>query len=248
MSYGRDFASVYDRFTDNVEYRRRADYMLDLLKTGGVTEGILLDVACGTGMLTQFLCSKGYDLIAADCSSDMLQIARERLREADPDALVLCQDMRALDLYGTVDAAVCTLDSVNHLTGIGDVRQAFGSIGLFLRPGGLFVFDVNTPYKHEKVLSGNTFVYEDDEAYLVWQNAECSENGTVEIMLDIFLTEDGEIYTRACEDFAERAYPTETLASLLEDAGFSVEHIFGDMTCQAPKAEEERIYFVARKI
>lgn len=247
MSYGRDFASVYDRFTDNVEYRRRADYMLDLLKTGGVTEGILLDVACGTGMLTQYLCNKGYDLIASDCSPDMLQIAQARLREKDPDALLLCQDMRALDLYGTVDAAVCTLDSINHLTELEDVRQAFGSIGLFLRPGGHFVFDVNTPYKHERILSGNTFVYEDDEAYLVWQNSECDENGTVEIMLDIFITGDGETYTRACEDFAERAYSIETLTKLLENAGFTVEHVYGDMSDQAPTADEERVYFVARK-
>ena len=248
MSYGRDFASVYDRFTDNVEYRKRAEYMLDLLKAGGITEGILLDVACGTGMLTQYLCNKGYDLIAADCSPDMLQIARERLRETDPDALVLCQDMRALDLYGTVDAAVCSLDSINHLTELEDLRQAFGSIGLFLRPGGLFVFDVNTPYKHKKVLSGNTFIYEDDDAYLVWQNSECDENGIVEIMLDIFITDDGETYTRSCEDFAERAYSMETLESLLRGAGFAVEHVYGDMTDQAPTAEEERVYFVARKM
>ena len=248
MSYGRDFASVYDRFTDNVEYRRRADYLLDLLKAGGITEGILLDVACGTGMLTQYLCKKGYDLIAADCSPDMLQIARERLRKADPAALVLCQDMRSLDLYGTVDAAVCTLDSVNHRTETADVRRSFSCIGLFLRPGGLFVFDVNTPYKHEKILSGNTFVYEDDDAYLVWQNDECDETGTVEIMLDIFLSDGAGTYTRACEDFAERAYPMDMLDDLLRETGFSVEHVFGDMTDKAPADQEERVYFVARKM
>ena len=247
MAYGRDFASVYDRFTDNVEYRRRADHILALLRNGGVTEGILLDVACGTGMLTQYLCGKGYEIIAADCSPDMLQIARERLLAADPEALLLCQDMRALDLYGTVDAAVCTLDSVNHLTEPEDVRKAFASIGLFLRPGGLFVFDVNTPYKHERVLSGNTFVYEDDEAFLVWQNSDCDETGTVEIMLDIFLTRDGETYTRSCEDFAERAYPIEQIGEWLSQAGFTVEHVYGDMTAQPPAPDEERVYFVARK-
>ena len=248
MAYGSEFASVYDRFTDNVEYRERANFILELLKSGGVTDGILLDVACGTGMLTQYLCKKGYDVIAADSSPDMLRFAWERLREIDPDVLLLCQDMRSLDLYGTIDAAVCSLDSINHLTEPEDVQQAFASVGLFLRPGGLFVFDVNTPYKHEQVLSGNTFVYEDEEAFLVWQNSECNENGTVEIMLDIFLTRDGETYTRACEDFAERAYPVETLTALLESTGFAVEHIFGDMTDRASVPEEERVYFVARRI
>ena len=247
MAYEREFASVYDRFTDNVEYRKRADYILHLLQNGGVKEGILLDVACGTGTLTSLLCHKGYEIIAVDHSPDMLQIARQRLREADPDALVLCQDMRSLDLYGTVDAAVCTLDSVNHLTELEDVQKAIASIGLFLRPGGLFVFDVNTVYKHERVLSGNTFVFEDEEAYLVWQNGECDETGKVEIMLDIFLTRDGETYIRTCEDFAERAYRTETLTALLEQAGLTVEHIYGDMTDTAPENEEERVYFIARK-
>ena len=247
MAYGRDFASVYDRFTDNVEYRRRADHILDLLKNGGVSSGILLDVACGTGMLTQHLCKKGFDLIAADCSPDMLQIARERLREADQDALLLCQDMRALDLYGTVDAAVCTLDSVNHLTETADVAAAFASVSLFLRPGGLFVFDVNTLYKHRQVLSGSTFVFEDDEAFLVWQNSDCDGTGTVEIMLDIFLTRDGETYRRACEDFAERAYSQETLTGLLAQAGMVVEHVYGDLTTAPPAEDEERVVFVARK-
>lgn len=248
MAYERGFASVYDRFTDNAEYERRAAYLLDLLRTGGVTDGILLDVACGTGILTSLLCGKGYEIIAVDNSPDMLQQTRLRLSQADPDALVLCQDMRALDLYGTVDAAVCTLDSVNHLIDTEDVAAAFASVSLFLRPGGLFLFDVNTPYKHETVLSGNTFVYEDEDAMLVWQNTECDEAGNVGIMIDVFTREKDGRYTRDSEDFTERAYDMETLAGLLEQAGLTVEHIYGDLTASAPTPAEERVVFVTKKI
>ena len=247
MAYERGFASVYDRFTDDEEYERRAAYILGLLKDGGVTRGILLDVACGTGKLTELLCGRGYEIIAADVSPDMLQLARERLSAADPDALLLCQDMRTLDLYGTVDAAVCTLDSVNHLTEEQDVAAAFASVSLFLRPGGLFVFDVNTPYKHRQVLSGNTFVYEDEEAFLVWQNTECDEDGCVDIMIDVFTEEPDGRYARASEDFTERAYEPETLRGLLEQAGLSVEGVYGDLTRDPPEAGEERVCIIARK-
>lgn len=246
MSYESGFASVYDRFTDDVEYARRAEYLLRLLREGGVTEGILLDAACGTGTLTALLCGKGYEIIAADCSPAMLAIAREKLREADPDALVLCQDMRELDLYGTVDAAVCTLDSVNHLTEPEDVARAFARIGLFIRPGGLFLFDVNTLYKHERILSGATFVYEDEDAFLVWQNSECEE-GTVDYLIDVFTTRDGVTYRREEEAFSERAYELSLLERLLTENGFSVEGVYGDLTTESPAEDEERVCFVARK-
>ena len=247
MAYESGFASVYDRFIDGPDYEKRAAYLLSLLKDGGVADGILLDVACGTGALTGLLCGKGYEIIAADNSPDMLQIARERLLAVDPEALVLCQDMRSLDLYGTVDAAVCTLDSVNHLTQTEDVAAAFSSISLFLRPGGLFIFDVNTPYKHREVLGGNTFVYEDGDVFLVWQNTECDEEGNVGVMIDVFTMERDGRYSRISEDFTERAYDTKLLCGLLERAGLTVEGVYGDLTRAAPRRDEERICIVARK-
>ena len=247
MSYERGFASAYDRFIDGEEYEKRAAYLLQTLKDGGVPDGILLDVACGTGALTSLLCNRGYEVIAVDNAPEMLQIARARLGAVDPDALLLCQDMRALDLYGTVDAAVCTLDSVNHLTETEDVAAAFASVSLFLRPGGLFIFDANTPYKHREVLGGNTFVYEDEDAFLVWQNTECDEAGNVDVMIDVFTREPDGRYSRTSEDFTERAYDTGTLCLLLEKAGLTVEGVYGDMTSEAPEAEEERICIVSRK-
>ena len=244
MSYNSSFASVYDRFTEDVEYKARAEYIMRLLKTAGANKGILLDLACGTGSLSQYFLSAGYDIIAIDNSPDMLSEARKKLGN---DALLLCQDMRSIDLYGTVDAIVCSLDSINHLTETDYVQSCFNSVSLFTAPGGIFIFDVNTLYKHREILSGNTFVYESDDAMLVWQNSECSKNGTVDISIDIFVEQDYPDYSRYSEDFGERAYSAAELTAMAQNAGFEVLRILGDMKETTPSEKEERIYFVCRK-
>lgn len=248
MSYSDSFASVYDAFTENVEYDKRADYVLSLLKNGGITNGILLDAACGTGNFISRFCEKSkFDMIGVDISSEMLSVASDKLKDAGRSILLLCQDICDLDLYGTVDCAVCMLDSVNHLIDIEDVADAFKSISLFLRPGGLFVFDVNTEYKHRNILSGSAFAYENENAFLVWQNSECDEDGIVDIMLDIFSENKTGKYDRSSEDFSERAYPLDVLTELLAEAGLDVEGVYSDLSMNAPDENDERVYFVAKK-
>ena len=244
MAYDYAFASVYDKFTQNAEPAGRAAYVLDLLKNAGIPSGILLDLACGTGAMTESYVKAGYDVIGVDLSDEMLDIARRRL---GPDVLLLGQDMTELDLYGTINACVCSLDSVNHLTQIEDVKKAFSRVSLFTEPGGVFVFDVNTVYKHREVLGNNVFVYEDETDYLVWQNFYDPEDESVVEALDVFsLREDG-AYVRDADEIVERAYDEKTLTSLLEETGFQVLAVFGDMTLAPPAATEERVYFVARK-
>lgn len=248
MAYFNAFSSVYDEYTQNVNYAERAGYIAELLQKSGVSDGILLDAACGTGSLSLQLCRLGFDIIAVDNSPDMLMVAREKLSAVLDKALLLCQDITQLDLYGTVDCVVCSLDSVNHLLTPEEVLAAFKSIGVFTRSGGVFVFDVNTLYKHRNLLSDNTFVFENDSSFLVWRNSECDDNDVVNIILDIFIEDENGCYKRCCEDFSERAYDTALLSELLEKAGFSVEKICGDMSFSAPKEQEERIYFVAKKL
>lgn len=245
MSYFSDFASVYDEFTGNVSYPERAAYINRLLKNNGITGGILLDLACGTGSLSVLFADMGYDVIGTDSSPDMLSRAMEK--NNGRNILYLCQDMRELDLYGTVDCAVCSLDSINHLLTEDDVKAAFENVSLFMRPGGVFVFDVNTEYKHRRILSGNAFVYENDDAFLVWQNSECTDDGIVDISIDIFADSGEDTYYRTCEDFSERAYSVGSLKKLLADTGFDVLSVTGDMSSEPPGDEEERIYITARK-
>lgn len=242
MSYS-SFAQVYDALTFNVGYKDRADYICELLRRNGCEKGILLDLACGTGSLSELIAAKGFDMILVDSSPEMLGFARERL----PESLVLCQDMTELDLYGTINAAVCSLDGINHLLKPVDVKKTFAGVSLFTEKGGVFVFDINTPYKHENILGNNTFVYEKDDVYLVWQNSYRRKSRTVDISLDIFIRENG-VYNRNSESFSERAYNIDDICAWLEEAGFSVTGVYDDMTFDAPGDESQRVYISAVKL
>lgn len=208
--------------------------------------GLSLDLACGTGSLTVELKKNGVDVYGIDASYDMLSFAREKAEESGLDILFLCQKMQSIDLYGTIDTCVCTLDSINHLTKISDVQKTFDRVSLFMNPGGYFLFDANTIYKHQKVLSDNTFVYDTDDVFCVWQNS-LRENNIVDIELDFFERE-GKVYYRTEEKFAERAYSDEELTDMLVSAGFEVVSRYGDMTFDDPKEDEQRVIYVARKL
>ena len=165
------FARFYDGLTQNVDYGRRAEHFSALLLSYGVESGTVLDLACGTGTLTSLIASRGYEMIGVDSSPDMLAQAQNRAFEEGQNILFLCQQMQNLDLFGKIDAALCTLDSINHLTEPEDVRETFRRLGTFIRPGGMFIFDVNTVYKHREILVDNSFVYECPEVFCVWQNS-----------------------------------------------------------------------------
>lgn len=244
MSAYSSFANYYDELTANVDYDTRCDYIVSLLKKYGVSDGILLDLACGTGSMSVRLSKAGYDVIGVDNSEEMLAQAREN--SYDSQILYLCQDMKELDLYGTIRACVCCLDSINHLLSEDDVKTVFSKVSLFTESGGLFVFDVNSPYKHRCVLADNTFVYDMDDVYVVWQNRLDRATDTVDITLDFFEYEDG-CYYRECEEFSERAYSVGTIKKLLDETGFEVVGAFDELTENDFNDETQRIYFVARK-
>lgn len=241
------FSSVYDTLTENVNYAARADYIADLLADNGIKGGILLDLACGTGTLSIEMSKKGFEVIGVDASADMLSVAMNNAYEADRNILFLCQPMQQLDLYGTINAAICTLDSINHLTDPDDVQATFDKVSLFTEPGGVFVFDVNTVFKHREILADNTFVYDMDDVYCVWQNSLDSATDTVQIDLDIFEQVDDGIYERMQESFCERAYALPLLKEMLGKAGFETVSVYDELSREEPKKNSERLFIVARK-
>lgn len=243
-SYGV-FADYYDALTLNVDYEKRALYIVNTLKKLGHEMGLTLDLACGTGKLTLELKKLGVDVYGADGSQEMLSFAYEKAVENGFNILFLCQKMQELNLYGGIDTCVCTLDSINHMTDIEDVRKTFERVFLFLNDGGYFIFDVNTVYKHQNVLCDNTFVYDLDEVYCVWENS-LQENNIVDININLFVPE-GELYERFEESFSERAYSDAQLMSMLNGAGFEVVKRFSDMSENAPEESDERIIYIAKK-
>lgn len=244
--YG-DFSYYYDLLTENVDYEQRCDYICNLLAENGISKGILLDLACGTGTLSVLLSQRGFDVIGTDASEDMLTKAQEKKYDAAPDAIFLCQKMEELDLFGTINAAVCTLDSINHLTDIKKVEEVFRRVSLFMEDEGIFIFDVNTPYKHREILADNTFVYDLDEVYCVWQNAT-DESLLTTVCLDIFeYDEESESYVRYGEEFSEKGYDLELLKSLAEKYRFETVGIYGEMTKEPVKETTQRAVFVLKK-
>ncbi len=244
--YG-DFSYYYDLLTENVDYGKRCDYICDLLAENGVGKGILLDLACGTGTLSVLLSQRGFDVIGTDASEDMLTKAQEKKYENAPDAIFLCQKMEELDLFGTINAAVCTLDSINHLTDIESVREVFRRVSLFMEDGGIFIFDVNTPYKHKEILGNNTFVYDLDEVYCVWQNST-DESLLTRVSLDIFeYDEESDSYIRYGEEFSEKGYRLDDLKEIAESFRFETVGIYEEMTKNPVKANTQRAVFVLKK-
>ncbi|MBE6763837.1 MAG: class I SAM-dependent methyltransferase [Ruminococcaceae bacterium] len=241
MNGYRALAECYDRLMET-DYGVRADYLLSLFRKHGARVQTLLDLACGSGSLTAALCERGIDMIGVDLSQDMLALAAEKC----PDSLLLCQDMRKLDLYDVVDGAVCTLDSLNHLLRTADLSAVFARLRLFIAPQGLFIFDVNTPYKHRCILGDNTFVLEDDEVLCVWQNALDDKTCTVDMALDFFWEGEDGRYDRTSDTVRERAYTQKTWTRLLNDAGFEVLAVYADLTEESPQEDCARWVFVAR--
>ncbi len=249
MSYNL-FAGYYDMFSADVDYKRMAHHLLEMVQKHTDKCELVLDLCCGTGSLALELAQRGYEVIGVDGSADMLLLATEKLSEVDckTPPIFLCQDMRELDLYGTVDAAFCTLDSINHLCSKQDVLTAFERLAFFVRPGGLFLFDVNTDHKHRNVLGDNCFVFEQQDVMCVWQNSLCPDSLAVDISLDFFSREQNELYTRESEDFCECYYSPEFLTEALAGAGFETLGFFGEFTDKPPKCDDQRILCVARRI
>ena len=241
MSGYASLSMVYDRLME-VDYSARADYLLSLFSLHGGKCRSLLDLACGSGSLTAELMRRGCDMVAVDGSEEMLALAAEKAA----GALLLCQDMRELDLYGTVEGAVCTLDSFNHLLTTADIAEVLRRLSLFIEPGGLLIFDVNTPYKHREVLCDNAFVYEEEEFLCAWRNRYSPRTGEVHMLLDIFAEDEDGRYERFEDEIVERAYSERTWRALLSGAQFTPLALYGDMTTTPPAADEQRWVFVAR--
>lgn len=176
---------------------------------------------------------------------EMLSEARMKCAEADADILFLCQKMQSIDLYGTVDTVLCTLDSLNHLKNGEELQKVFSKVSFFMNPGGYFLFDMNTLYKHQKVLGNETYVYDTENVYCVWQN-RCHKDGKVDIQLDFFQPE-GEVYVRSTECFSEQAYPVDEILERLAKAGFCDVQVFDELTFEPPKMDSQRLVFAAKK-
>ncbi len=247
MSGYRALGGYYDRLMgSDVDYAARAAYLLRLFARFGQQPKTLLDLACGSGKLTRELALCGLDMTGTDGSPDMLMKAQETVMGLSPAVLLLQQDMRELDLNDTVDGAVCTQDSLNHLCKTADIAAVLARLRLFIAPGGLFIFDVNTPYKHRELLGNRDFILEEPGLLCLWRNHLDAATCTVTMELDFLEEQPNGSYERIGDVVRERAYSLRTWEKLLAAAGFELLVVYADGTEESPAADADRWVLVAK--
>lgn len=244
MSYDL-IAPLYDRINGE-EYQPYASFLQEAFRRyAHIPVREVLDLGCGTGCIASLLADAGYDMVALDNSPDMLNIARRH--NAGKNTLLLCQDMRDFELYGTVQAAYSSFDCLNYLRTTADLRKVFSLVHLYLEPGGVFVFDVNTSYRFETVFGNNTFSYEFDDGLLLWR---CDpKKRSCRFVLDWFAEQEDGSYLRETEVQTEYLHTSRTLRDLARETGFSVEAVLPRPDPAAPPEKNaEKEYFILRRL
>lgn len=241
------FCEVYDEFMDNVDYEAWAGFICERLREHGISSGLVLDLGCGTGTLTELLAGRGFDMIGVDGSEDMLMRAQEKKAFSGNDILYLLQDLSGFELYGTVRGIVSVCDSLNYLTEKEELARAFALASNYLDPGGVFIFDMNTEYKYREVIGNTTIAENRENASFIWENLYDEEEKINEYLLTLFLKRRDDLYERVQELHVQRAYSLQDICGLLEEAGLKPEAVYDDYSLCRPAEKTQRWTFVAVK-
>lgn len=241
-AYGK-FAEVYDALMQDVPYGEIANLIEQEIKAQGVPNPLVLDLACGTGTLTGLLQKKGFDMIGADSSQEMLFVAQKK----HPDILFLNQSMEDFELYGTVGSICCCLDSINYLTEDGALDTVFRLCNNYLEPGGLLLFDINSEYKFSHVLADNIFTFDSDDIFYTWENYYMKDEKLCDFYLTFFVKQ-GSLYERFDETHTERCYSETEIREALARNGFSVKKVLDGFTNHPAHQESERLFLVCENV
>ncbi len=238
-------AVSYDRLTNDVDYQATVDFYMEILKREDLMPRTAVDLACGTGSVAAILARMGLDTIGVDLSEEMLTVAQQKTWEMENPPRFICQNLRDLYLPRGVDMAVCALDSLDYIINPDDCAEAIRRTYKALNPGGIFIFDVNTPEKL-RAMDDQIFLDEDDDVYCVWRGEFDEETNICSYWMDLF-QRSGNVWQRSFEEHCEYAYSEDQLRGYLKAAGFTHVEVYADRKFEAPAEGEQRIYFKARK-
>ena len=245
MDAYKNLAASYDRLTNDVDYEATVAFYEEILRREGLAPRTVVDLACGTGSVTEILARKGYRVTGVDMSEEMLTEAAMKTMDMEQPPMYSCQLLQNLRLPRGVDMAVCALDSLDYILDPADCKEAIRRAYKALNPGGIFIFDVNTPEKL-RAMDDQVFLDEDDDVYCVWRGEFDEETNICSYGMDLFQRE-GNMWRRSFEEHREYAYSQEQLTGFLKDAGFTHIQVYADRLFEAPREGEQRIYFKARK-
>lgn len=241
------FARVYDTFMDNVPYEEWSRYLIELLREYEIQDGLVLELGCGTGNMTEILSEAGYDMIGVDQSEEMLEIAAEKKVQSGRDILYLQQDMREFELYGTVRAIISICDCMNYLMEEQDLLTVFRLVNNYLDPNGIFIFDLNTVYKYKEMLGDTVIAENREDSSFIWENTYYEEDQVNEYDLTLFIREEDGRYQRYEETHYQKAYELEKVKQLLKEAGLEYVTSYDAFTREKPRVDSERVYVIARE-
>jgi len=245
MNAYQDLAFSYDRLTNDVDYKKIVAFYHAILEREGVQPWSAVDLACGTGSVALLLAKEGLRVVGVDLSEEMLTVAAQKAQEAEVFVQYTCQALQEMRLPRGVDLAVCALDGLDYILDPADCAEAIRRVYKALNPGGIFIFDVNTPEKL-RAMDGQVFLDEDDDVYCVWRGEFDEDTNICSYGMDLFQRR-GEMWERSFEEHREYAYTEAQLRSFLKDAGFTGIRVYADGKLESPRAGEQRIYFSARK-
>lgn len=241
------FSEIYDQLTHDIPYVKWADYLQSAFLKFNQNPKLVLELGCGTGSMAIELAKRGYEMIALDVSSDMLGVAYEKAKNNNTDILFLNQDMRKFELYGTVDAVICLLDSLNYMSSIKDIEKVFRLVHNYLNPKGLFIFDLNSPYKLSEVLGNETFYELNEDNAWIWVNTYNNKKRSTRFDLTFFVRNEDGLYERFEETHIERAFESEEITQTLIKCGLTPLAEYGELKFKRPNKNEERIFYIAQK-
>ncbi|NMA65114.1 MAG: class I SAM-dependent methyltransferase [Clostridiaceae bacterium] len=241
------FADVYDQLVQDIPYGKWADYLQSAFLKFNKDPKLILELGCGTGSMAIELSKRGYELIGLDISSDMLSKAYEKALANNQNILFINQDMREFELFGTVDAVICLLDSLNYMNSIAEVKKVFKLVHQYLNPDGLFIFDLNSPYKLSQVLGNEGFFDLSKDITWIWDNTYDTRKRKTIFDLTFFIRNKEGLYERFDETHQETAFTTEEIRQALEDTGLRLVGNYGNLNFEPPSEKEERIFYVALK-
>lgn len=247
MSEYEKFAEVYDLFMDEIPYQKWARYLTSCLKEEGIDSGLLLELGCGTGTMTELLSDAGYDMTGVDASAEMLQKALEKRDKSNKDILYLCQDMREFELYGTMRAILSVCDTMNYLLEPDDFLTTLKLVNNYLDPNGIFIFDLKTEHYYKEVLGERTEAVNEEEASYIWENFYDEETKINEYMLTLFEREESGLFSRSEEYHEQRAYSIEEIKALSEEAGMIFVGAYKECTKTPADGTEDRIHVILRE-
>ena len=240
-------AQVYDRLMQDVDYTAIADRIEAVFRRYRCNPSLVLDLGCGTGSLALILAGRGYDMIGVDVNGDMLEQAASKARAQQRDVLLLMQDIRRFELYGTVGAIVATLDVLNHVTDKRGLRAVMRRVRNYLDPGGLFLFDLNAPYKLSTLLPAQPSYQVGEDVTWIWDSVYDKKRAICTFDLTFFVADEAGCHRREDELQEERAWTEAEIRQMLSDTGLELLAVYDGLSAKAPGPQAERLFFVARR-